>query len=181
MSKRYLLDANVFIEAKNRYYSFDICPGFWSSLETQHAAKRVFSIDRIATELKEQKDALTEWVTGGGAPETFFKQTEDQAVIDKFQQMVSWVYAQAQFTAAAKTEFASVADGWVVAYAAVNGHVVVTHEQFAPDAKQRVPIPNLCVDFEVEYTNTFEMLRELGEEFIRRTKRVGKRHRAPRS
>ena len=26
---KYLLDSNVFIEAKNRYYAFDICPGFW--------------------------------------------------------------------------------------------------------------------------------------------------------
>ena len=26
---RYLLDANVFIEAKNRYYGFDFCPAFW--------------------------------------------------------------------------------------------------------------------------------------------------------
>ncbi|MBF0436614.1 MAG: DUF4411 family protein [Magnetococcales bacterium] len=24
----FLLDSNVFIEAKNRYYGFDICPGF---------------------------------------------------------------------------------------------------------------------------------------------------------
>lgn len=29
----FLLDANVFIEAKNRYYGFDICPGFWRWLD----------------------------------------------------------------------------------------------------------------------------------------------------
>ena len=29
----YLLDTNVFIEAKNRYYSFDLAPGFWEWLE----------------------------------------------------------------------------------------------------------------------------------------------------
>jgi hypothetical protein len=28
VSRRYLLDANAFIEASNRYYGFDICPGF---------------------------------------------------------------------------------------------------------------------------------------------------------
>ena len=27
-----LMDADVFISAKNRYYAFDICPGFWDSL-----------------------------------------------------------------------------------------------------------------------------------------------------
>lgn len=29
---QYLLDANVFIEAKNRYYGFDFCPAFWNWL-----------------------------------------------------------------------------------------------------------------------------------------------------
>ena len=24
-----ILDANAFIEPKNRFYAFDICPGFW--------------------------------------------------------------------------------------------------------------------------------------------------------
>ena len=62
MSKRYLLDANAFIEAKNRYYGFDIRPGFWSSLVTQHGAKLIFSIDRIAEELKEQDDEVKQWV-----------------------------------------------------------------------------------------------------------------------
>ncbi len=169
MSRRFLLDANAFIEAKNRYYGFDICPGFWTSLLIQNAAKRIFSIDRIEAELKEQNDEVKDWVENK-VPIGFFKKTEDQAVIDKFQEMVNWVYAQAQFTDAAKSEFASVADGWVLAYSGTNGLVVVTHEQFAPDAKRKVPIPNVCVEFEIEFVNTFEMLRELGEKFVRRKK-----------
>jgi len=46
-SKRYLLDANPFIEAKNRYYGFGLCPGFWKALIAQHNNDRVFSIDRV--------------------------------------------------------------------------------------------------------------------------------------
>ncbi len=114
MSRRYLLDANPFIEAKNRHYGFDICPGFWSSLVGQHEANRVFSIDRIADELHEQDDQINRWIDDG-VPDTFFKKTEDQLVINKFQEMVQWVYSQPQFTDAAKAEFASVADGWVMA------------------------------------------------------------------
>lgn len=170
MSKRYLLDANVFIEAKDRYYAFDICPGFWSSILTLHNARRVFSIDRIRAELDQQDDAIKKWINDL-LPVTFFKMTEDQAVIDKFRAMVEWVYAKPQqFTSPAKTEFASVADGWLVAYAAVNGLTVVTHEQYAPESKRKVPMPNLCVEFSVPYMNTFEMLRELGEKFVRSTK-----------
>ena len=105
------------------------------------------------------------------APETFFKKTEDQAVVDVFQRMVSWVYAESQFTEMAKTEFASVADGWLMAYASVNSLIVVTHEDYAPEIKRKVPIPNICVEFDIEYVNTFEMLRDLKEKFVRSTRR----------
>lgn len=48
----YLLDANVFIEAKRRYYAFDICPGFWDALLMQHENAKVASIDRVKKELE---------------------------------------------------------------------------------------------------------------------------------
>ncbi len=180
MSRRYLLDANVFIEAKNRYYGFDICPGFWSSLAFRHNEKRLFSLDRIEKELKEQDDDVKTWVEQT-APVTFFKKSEDQAVVNMFQRMVQWVYAHPHFTDAAKTEFASVADGWLVAYAAVNGFVIVTHEQYAADIRKKVPIPNLCVEFEVEYADTFTMIRELGDKYIRSTKSRSSRGKSSRS
>jgi predicted RNA methylase len=165
-SRGYVLDANAFIEAKNRYYGFDICPGFWGALIGQHEAKRIFSIDRIRNELSEQDDEVKAWIEEQ-APDSFFKKTEDSAVIATFQRLVAWVYSVDQFADHAKTEFSSVADGWVIAYAAVNHLTVVTHEEFAPHSKRKVPIPNVCVEFEVEYVNTFEMLRSLDERFVR--------------
>ncbi len=170
----YILDANVFIEAKNRYYAFDICPGFWSSLISLHSEKRVFSIDRIRTELAEKDDELKDWIDNQ-IPETFFKKTEDQAVVEMFQRMVNWVYSEDQFTPAAKNEFASVADGWVMAFAAVNKSLVVTHEEYAPDVKKKVPMPNVGLEFEVECLNTFDLLRTLDEKLIRSTKRRSRR------
>lgn len=170
MSERYLLDANVFIEAKNRYYGLDICPGFWHSLISQHECERVFSIDRIRSELAQQDDELKQWLAAE-APKSFFKKTEDQRVIDEFQKMVTWVFDQSTLTDPGKSEFASVADGWLIAYASVNHLTVVTHEVYAPEARRRVPIPNVCVEFDVAYVDTFTMLRDLGEKFIRSTKR----------
>jgi len=164
-SKQYLLDANPFIEAKNRYYGFSLCPGFWKALIAQHNNHRVFSIDRVFDELVDEGDQLSDWAKDT-APTTFFKKTQDQAVIDMFQKMVAWVNAQTQFTSAAKTEFASVADGWVMAYAKVNGFAVVTHEEFAPLAQKKVPMPNVCLEFDIEYFNTFEMLKDFNVKFI---------------
>lgn len=166
---KYLLDANVFIEAKNRYYGFEICPGFWTSLVDLNNNKSVFCIDRIRDELVAQNDDIKDWVENR-SPETFFKQTQDQTVFNSFQAMVNWVYSQTQFVQAAKTEFASVADGWLLAYAHANGMTVVTHEEFAPQAKRKVPMPNICLEFGINYVNTFQMLANLNVKFIRSTK-----------
>ena len=35
VSRIFVLDTNTLIEAKNRYYGFDICPGFWFALLEQ--------------------------------------------------------------------------------------------------------------------------------------------------
>jgi hypothetical protein len=173
-SNRYVLDANVFIQAKNAYYGFGLCPGFWKSLIDQHERNRVFSIDKVYRELIDEGDELSDWAKDS-APESFFKKTQSQAVIDQFQDMVTWVNIASQFTAAAKAEFASAADGWVIAYAKVGELIVVTHEEFAPDVKRKVPIPNVCLEFDVPYVNTFEMLTDLGVKFVLRTKRQRRR------
>lgn len=47
----YLVDSNVLIEAKNRYYAFDIAPGFWEWLERAHRTGCVFSIEKVEEEL----------------------------------------------------------------------------------------------------------------------------------
>ncbi len=176
-SKRYVLDANVFIEAKDRYYGFNLCPGFWKALIAEHKSGRVFSVDKVRNELvkvqhdpNDKPDPLSDWAKDT-VPETFFKETQDQAVIGIFQEMVAWVNSEPQFTPAAKAEFASVADGWVIAFAKVSGLTVVTHEVYAARVKKKVPIPNVCLEFDVDDDNTFKMLEGLKVKFILSTKR----------
>ncbi len=168
--KRYLLDANVFIEAHRKYYGFGFCPGFWLALVRQHEKNRVSSIDKVKAELVAGHDWLTHWVAKD-VPNTFFKGTADKRVIDAFQDITNWVQQEQQYSPQAKSQFASVADGWVIAYAKANGLVVVTHEEYAPDAKKKVPIPNVCVEFNVEYCDTFAMLSNLKVQFVLRRRR----------
>ena len=40
----YLLDANVFIQAKNLHYGLDFCPAFWDWLIDRNEAGVVFSL-----------------------------------------------------------------------------------------------------------------------------------------
>jgi hypothetical protein len=171
--RQFVLDANVFIEAHQKYYRFDICPGFWRALIGEHEKKRICSIDKIKSELDLRDDPLSEW-TRQPAPVTFFKGTADKVVGTAFAGMVRWVQAEHQFTPEAKAQFAAGADGWVMAYAKANGLVVVTHEIYAPDAKKKVPMPNVCLEFNVGYCNTFDMLRELKVKFVLKAKRTTK-------
>ena len=48
----YLLDTNVFIQAKNLHYGFDFCPAFWDWLVVQNEAGKVASIEKVGDELR---------------------------------------------------------------------------------------------------------------------------------
>jgi len=45
----YLLDANVFISAKNLHYGLDFCPAFWDWIIANNASGGVFSIEKVST------------------------------------------------------------------------------------------------------------------------------------
>ncbi|HEY2122249.1 MAG TPA: DUF4411 family protein, partial [Chthoniobacterales bacterium] len=59
----YLLDSNVFIEAKNKYYQFSLCPGFWDWLVRENANGKIFSHDRVLSELVGYGDDLSQWAS----------------------------------------------------------------------------------------------------------------------
>jgi len=48
----YLLDANVFIQAKNLHYGLDFCPAFWDWLIARNATGDVLSIERVGDEIE---------------------------------------------------------------------------------------------------------------------------------
>lgn len=159
----YVLDASSLIQAARVYYTFDIAPGFWRSLIDNAYRGHIQSIDWVKEELKKGNDQLAKW-----ADKDFsraFTSTDREDVIVQYAEIMRWVYGQAQYSDDAKAKFASGADGWLVAYSKVVGGVVVTQEQASPDAKNRVPIPNVCDTFNVKSIDTFQMLRALGVRF----------------
>lgn len=159
----FILDSNVFIEAHRRYYGLDLCPGFWAALKHYFKQGSLCSLDKIRAEL-EGEDGLWTWISGN-LPNEFFHATDTGPISGAFGELVVSVMEKAQYKPAAKAEFANVADGWLPAYAMVNGGTVVTHEEPAPQAQKKVPLPNICEEFEVPYIDTFEMLRALEAKF----------------
>lgn len=155
----FLVDANVLIAAHRLYYAFDLCPGFWRSVQEGFAAKRIFSIRRVHAELHAGGDVLAKWIAAE-LPAEFFLDDASVAIAASYAPMMTWV-ASRDFLPAAKAKFASDADGWLIAAAKQGNFCLVTHEVRQIGAKARVPMPNVCEEFGVSYCNTFEMLRAL--------------------
>jgi hypothetical protein len=156
----------VFIAAKNAYYAFDICPGFWSGVLRAYEQGRVRSLDRIRHELLlgRKEEDLAQWVTSE-VPAAFFHDSNADGVGSAFAEVILWVQRNARYFDRAQAKFATEADGWLVAYSMVYGTVVVTNEQPRPDSRNRVFLPDVCVQFQVSYKDTFVMLRDLGARF----------------
>ena len=57
----YLLDTDVFIQAKNLHYGLDFCPAFWDWLVANNAAGKVFSVEKVGDEVLAVADELSEW------------------------------------------------------------------------------------------------------------------------
>ena len=157
----YLLDANVFIQAKNLHYGLDFCPAFWQWLIDQQLAGRVFSIDKVADEIAAGADELTQWMHDHG--NGLFRKT-DTAVAAQFGKVSTWVTGQ-QYEPAAINTFLQVADFYLVAHALAGGHIVVTHEVAANSVK-RIKIPNVCAGLGLRFMTPYEMLRVEKAKFV---------------
>ena len=162
----HLIDADVFISAKNSYYAFDICPGFWKSMLKQHGAGDVRSIDRIRSELLagSKTEDLVVWVKNQ-LPADFFLDTDGRDVTSAYEEVMLWVQRNPQYFDRAKAKFATEADGWLVAFAMARDGLVVTNEQPRPESRNRILLPDVCDRFNVLYTDTFSMLRHLNVRF----------------
>lgn len=150
----YLLDANVFIEAKNRYYGFDFCPAFWNWILQSNENGRVFSIDMVATELAAGADELSVWAQSDGA--NLFLPT-DAEVAAALPAVSAWATSQ-NYDAGAINTFFQAADYYLVAHALAGGHIVVTQEVASPSQK-RIKIPNACIGLSLKFMTPFQMLR----------------------
>lgn len=158
---KFLLDANVFIQAKNLHYGFDFCPAFWDWLVLQNATGTVASVEKINDELMGGGDELSDWAAGQG--KAFFLPPDDR-VLPALTHVSAWATSQ-NYEPAAIATFLQVADYWLVAHALAHGYVVVTHE-VPSDSVRKIKIPNACIGLGLTCVNPYEMLRRCRARFV---------------
>lgn len=157
----YLLDANVFIQAKNLHYGLDFCPAFWEWLIENNNEGVVFSIEKVGDEIDAVADELSKWAADRG-PDFFLK--PDPALLPALGAVSAWANGQGYEPAAVNT-FLQVADYYLVSHALAHDHTVVTHEVASLSTK-RIKIPNACIGVGVKCMTPYEMLRHERARFV---------------
>lgn len=152
----YLLDANVFIDAKNRYYGMDFAPGFWEWLQQAHQRGLVFTVRAVASEIA-PGDELSSWFKA--LPSTFvLDPTAGDA--SHLEALAVWANSSTHYRREAVAEFLDSADYRLIAQARTLGFTVVTHETADPNRVKKIKIPEACAQIAVPYVNPFDVLRK---------------------
>jgi hypothetical protein len=157
----YLLDANVFISAKNLHYGLDFCPAFWAWLIEENAAGNVFSIEKVGDEVQGVADELSDWAAE--RDEGFFLRPGPD-VVPSLAAVSAWANGQ-KYEPAAVSTFLQVADYYLVSQAHAGEYTVVTHEVPAA-SKRKIKIPDACIGLGIKFMTPFEMLRRERARFV---------------
>lgn len=165
-NKLFVMDTNVFVDAHRRYYAFDIAPGFWDKLLICAGLKQVVTIKQVLNDLKKghdpidkkRPDKLAIWTQDKFKP--FIMETDDENVVSAYTDIVNWVHANPIYPYSSKYEFMNISDIWVIAYAKAIKATLVTGENKIKTIS-KIPIPAVCKQFNVEFIDTFDMLRRL--------------------
>lgn len=158
--KTYLLDTDVLIEAKNRYYKFEVAPGFWEWLELANSNDVVFSNDEVLKELKEGNDRLKKWAMEQG--KQFFLDLSEP-VLARYEQVNQWL--KKEYDIEDYNTFVDGADPFLIAHADVEKHYLVTEETAKSSRRNKIKIPAVCENCEhvnVQCIDTFAMLEKEG-------------------
>lgn len=163
----YCLDANVLIQAWQKYYSPELCPDYWDILNKLGSERKIFIPEEVKNEIvvtedkEKTEDDLSKWLKRSTIP--VHKLTEE--VIKCWQTILQANPLHKLLVDNVKGR--SLADPWVISHALKNNATVVTKESpiIAISAKKPVTIPNVCDNMGIRWIDDFSFIKELGLKF----------------
>lgn len=163
---RYVFRYKYFHSSPQNILRAGFCNAFWDFLQAESLTGCILSIDKVSDEIVCGGDALASWFQAHFQSQCVTTQTPH--ILDAYQRLVRYVEASPTYKQKAKDEFMKFAnaDAWLLAYCLHwDGQgqdiCLVTAETYNPEAKKRVPIPNICRDFNLVYCNCFDLIRNL--------------------
>jgi hypothetical protein len=160
MAKTYCLDANVLIQAWQKYYSPKFCPQYWDILDELGKAGRIFLPELVYEEITRTEDDLCKWLKDSNI--------ESRKISEDVTKCLQTIYAKNPLhkLLVDNTKMRSLADPWLIAHAMNDKAVVVTKEEkITAMNTNKVKIPNVCDNMGVTWINDFDFIAELGIQF----------------
>ncbi|MEP7317579.1 MAG: DUF4411 family protein [Panacibacter sp.] len=154
------MDANVLIQAWQKYYSPKFCSDYWSLLNDFGANKVIFLPQNVFEEITRTEDDLAAWLRNSKIP---IKEIDGDVA-----NCLKNIYATNPIHQylVDNTKQRSLADPWVIAHALKENACVVTKEEkvSAPNTT-RIKIPNVCDNMGIRWINDFQFVEELNIQF----------------
>lgn len=160
MVKRYCLDANVFIQAWQKYYSPKFCPQYWEILSELGEQNKIFIPEIVYEEIVRTEDDLSIWLKQSKIPVVSI----DGNVTKTLQNIFAKNPTHKNLVD--NTKARSIADPWIIAHAICENATVVTKEdKITALNSTKVKIPNVCDNMGVRWINDFDFITELNIHF----------------
>lgn len=149
----YLLDTNVFVEAKRHYCGFSSYKNFLKWIDHMNSSKIIFSVKKVLEEINSYKgeDYLSKWAKKHSSIFLDINPT----ILEKTMSVVEWARRDG-YEKSAIDEFTKCADCYLVGHAIVMKSTVVTQE--LGGQRSSVKIPDACEKFGVNFMNVDKLV-----------------------
>ena len=155
-ANKYCLDANVLIQAWQKYYNPKFCPDYWDILIELGRQDIIFVPELVYEEITRTEDDLSVWLKNS---KISIKKIREPVTIC-LQNIYSSTPSHKNLVD--NTKARSLADPWVIAHALHENATVVTKEEKVTALNSnKVKIPNVCDNMSVRWINDFQFIDEL--------------------
>jgi len=121
--QKYCLDANVLIQAWQKYYSPKLCPSYWEILDKLGKEDKIFLPQMVYNEITRTDDDLSKWLKKSNIP----KRRLDARITECWKNILAANPLHQYLVDNTKNR--SLADPWVIAHALSENACVVTKEE----------------------------------------------------
>lgn len=156
-ANKYCLDANVLIQAWQKYYNPRFCPDYWKVLIELGKNGKIFIPELVYEEIVRTEDDLSIWLKTSKIPIAKISEpiTKHIRKILKYYPLL-----------VDNTKARSLADPWVIAHAlSENATVVTKEEKVTALNSKKIKIPNVCDNIGIRWVNDFQFIEELEIKF----------------
>ena len=160
MANKYCLDANVLIQAWQKYYIPKFCPDYWEILIELGKQDKIFIPEYVSEEIVRTEDDLAMWLKGSKIP---IKKVSEQVA-----NCLKTIYSSNPIhqNLVDNTKARSLADPWIIAHALHENATVVTKEEKVTALNSvKVKIPNVCDNMGIRWINDFQFIDEINIKF----------------